>query len=497
MRHAIIALCFVLAACSSTEAESPDAGAGLDAGSAGAPPSDAGSDAESDAGSDAESDAATFVPYVFDQVLIDEAVARDVPSTAGGYSSGGDGYGQNGPTMLFLAIAGRNDESLEATDGTNVRDRAVEHVKAALTPGLHPQLVGGHAAWFDQHVPMAFAIARRTPGMWDQLSTDERRRADLLMEHCLYVANIFCNTNSNDWSLRAMVNVDMHGSNAGSLPNQSASYHAYAIGAYVYFGGASGMNPLLAAYDLSSFRARLQAEGFDDIDDLYADTAIQQLFEGVEQGAGWNPDPLGVRKPLDQINTSSLEGSPAGEEHRYHGYDPVPATPPHIFMRWGNDFTVGAMPLSNVGPDADGDCGGIDFGLAQGTMPHESDGTGMPYELNARGSAGGPHTRSSWHYADRGMHQYMYMLATVAILGYWDGSDAAHQAALDLARRAVEIHRYVGENKWISSAGTPSEICTSNHGDAYGTWSCTHWAQHLMDLMLLSGAPLPYPPVVP
>ena len=421
----------------------------------------------------------------------------EVPSSPGGYASGGSNYGKNGPTMLFLAIAGRNDETLDSSDGTNIRDLAVAHMKAALTPGLHPLLPGGHASWFDQYVPMALAIARRTPGMWTQFSSDETRRADLLMEHCLYVANIFCHTNSTDGSLRAMVNVDMHGSNAGSLPNQSAAYHAFAIGAYVYFGGASGMNPILATYDLNAFRARLQAEGCDDIDALYANTAIQQLFEGVEQGAGWNPDPLGVRKPLDQINTSSLEGSPPGEEHRYHGYDPVPATPPHIFARWGNDFTVGAMPLSNVGPDVNDACGGIDFGLSQGTMPYDGDGKGMPFEFNARGSAGGPHNRSSWHYANRGMHQYMYMLGTVTVLGYWNIGDPMHQAVLDRARRAVEIIRYVGDNKWISSAGTPSEICTSNHGDAYGTWSGTHWAQHMMDVMLFSIVTLPHPPDVP
>lgn len=495
MRHAIVAACLVLAACSSSDAESPDAGPGLDASADAAPPVDAAPPA--DAGADAQPDASTLSPIVFDQALIDEAAAVPVPSTPGAYGGGGTNYGKNGPTMLFLAIAGRNDETLESTDGTNVRDRAVAHMKAALTPGLHPLFPGGHHSWFDQQVPMALGIARRTPGMWSQLSTDERRRADLLMEHCLYVANIFCNTNSTDWSLRAMVNVDMYGSNSGSLPNQSAAYHAYAIGAYAHFGGASGMNPLLAAYDLTAFRARLQAEGFDDIDAFYANTAIQQLFEGVEQGAGWNPDPLGVRKPLDQINTSSLEGSPPGEEHRYHGYDPVPATPPHIFARWGNDFAVGAMPLSNVGPDIDGDCGGIDFGLAEGTMPHEGDGKGMPFEFNARSAAGGPHSRSSWHYAYWGMHQYMYMFATVAILGYWETSDAQHQAVLDRARRAVEIIRYVGEHKWVSSAGPPDEICTSDHGDAYGTWAGSHWAQHMMDVLLSPDVGLPYPPDVP
>jgi hypothetical protein len=294
-----------------------------------------------------------------------------------------------------------------------------------------------------------------------------------------------------------MVNVDMHGRNSGSLPNQSAAYHAFAIGAYVYFGGTSQVNEILAGYDLETFRARLRAEGFDDIDALYSDTSIQQLFEGVNLGSGWNPDPLGVRKPFEEMNTSSLEGSPPGEEHRYHGYDPVPATPPSIFQRWGNDFAVGAMPLSNVGPAADGACEGIDFGLSEGVMPYEGEGKGMPYEFNARGTAGGPHTRSSWDYSKWGMQQYMYMLGTVTILGYWDVDDPAHQAALDRARRAVEIIRYVGEHKWISSAGPPQQICTSDHGDAYSAFSGMHWAQALMDEMLFSDADLPGTPVVP
>lgn len=189
--------------------------------------------------------------------------------------------------------------------------------------------------------------------------------------------------------------------------------------------------------------------------------------------------------------------STPGEEHRYHAYDPVPATPPEIFIRWGNQFAVGAMPLSNVGPDVDGSCGGIDFGLASGTMPYENNGTGMPYEFNARATDHGPPKRTSWDYARQGMQQYMYMLGTVTIMGYWNPTDPKHQDALDVAKRAVEIIRYVGEKKWISNQGPESQKCTSNHGDAYSSFSGMDWGQAMMDAMLFSNADLPWPADVP
>lgn len=438
--------------------------------------------------------------------LLDDAMGLPVPVRAGTYegaASGGGGpnYGKNAAGMLFLTLVGRNDPTRTDTNGDNVSARAVEHLQAALNPTTHPRLTGGHHSWSNMFVPISLGLARHTPSMWSQLSTDEQSRADLLMRQALYSANIFCNTNSEDPNERSRVQVDMKLLPSGSLPNQSASFHAFAIGSYIYFGGTAGMNRELAAYDYQVFQRDLRAVGFDSIADLYNRAELRRMLDGetIEvRGRPQRPDPMGVRKPFLELNTYSLLDTASGEEHPFHSNAvPVPATPPRIFERWGHDFAVGSTPLTNVGPSNSQQCDGSDFGLVMGTMPFDGQpGRGMPYEFNARGGTSGPPSRSSWDYSAWSMQQYMYMFAAVTMAGYWDMSDPRDQEIWARARRAVEIIRYVGENKWLSNAGPTPQVCTSNHGDAYHEFNGMHWAQGLMDTLFSAEFSPPSTPIV-
>lgn len=506
MKHCS-ALVILLCACAATPdvpdvpfdvARPIDGGGNEDAGV-----DDAGGDAEPSDGGDVDAsdggDSGVPVPrapLAVDMALVDDAMGIPVPDEAGSYANSGPFYGRNAPVMLFLTLLAYNDPEREDSAGNSVAERALAHLHAAVSVEVHPLCRGGHASWFDMFVPVALGIARQTPAMWGTFAEDDRTRADLLMRHCLHAANIFCNTNST-LDDRSAVSVDMAVTGSGSLPNQSASFHAYGIGAYLYFGGADGMSAALAAYDVDLFRAELRAVGFEDIAALYDNPMLQRLLAGEAITPRANPDPLGVRKPFLFLNTSSLERSTPGEEHPYGGADPLPATPRGIFQRWGHDFAVGAMPQGNVGPASSGVCEGADMGLAMGTMPYEGEGRGMPYELNARSSGSGPHTRSSWDYAAWGVQQYTFLFAALSITGYWDEEDPLHQAIIERARRATEIWRSIGENKWLSSAGPASQICTTDHGDAYEVFGGNHWAQGLMDTLLFGEHVFVPEPLVP
>ena len=502
----LFVLSLLLGGCAS-ESNDPDAAvdgsvlhdASLDAGDAGTSAdggTDGGFDASvDDAGGDAGLPGVALLDV--DPSLVDDAMEVPIPTEPGSYTDAGYYYGRNSPVMLFLTLLARANPALTNTEGASVAARALAHIRAALTPGLHPLLRGGHHSWQDHHVTLALGVARRTDALWAELNELERSRAMLLMRHALHAANLFCNSNSGTSDERSSLYVDMAVTEAGFLPNQSAAYHSFAIGAYLFFGGFEGTTPLLTRFrdadgnflesQVSAFRAALAAEGFTDIAEFYDNPDLQTLLRGEALHERANPDPLGVAKPLLTINTRSLENSPTGLEHVGGTTLPVPATPNAIFRRWGHDFAVGAQPKSNVGPAASGlvcDDGRTEFGLADGTMPHEDATEGMPYELNARSAPDGLHTRSSWHYSVWGMQQYMYLLATVASLGYLDLDDPADQEMWERAAVAVEIIRYVGEHKWFSTAGPSDEICTSDHGDAYGFWSGLHWAQGLMDATL-------------
>lgn len=429
--------------------------------------------------------------------LIDDAMGIPVPDQPGSYASDGGGYyGRNGPVMLFLTLLAHDDPTREDSGGNSVAERARDHIRAAITPGLHPLLTGGHRSWFDLQVPMALGVARHTPEIWDELEDAEREVATVLMRHALHAANLFCNTNS-ELGDKSNVFVDMAVTESGSLPNQSASFHAFAIGAYLYFGGTEGMNAELSAYDSASFHALLLEWDLLDIAALYENPDLVDLLDGIAVSDRAQPDPLGVQKPFLQLNTLSLEASEPGEEHPYGGAEPIATTPDNVFRRWGHDFAVGAMPRGNVGPSLDNSCGGIDFGLSSGEMPFEgTPGAGMPYELNARSSTSGPHTRSSWDYSSWAMQQYVYMFGTLAITGYL--SDVEDDELWARADRAVTIFRTVGEQKWISSVGPAPEVCTDEHGDAYVLFPGLHWAQGLMDATLFDESWDPPPePLVP
>jgi hypothetical protein len=438
----------------------------------------------------------------FSQELIDNAMAIPIVTSSEDFLPGGTYYGRLANCMTFLAIVAHDDPTATSSSGFLVRDRVVAHVRVTATAAGTPRLRGGHASWYDYSVPLAWAIVRRSPPMWSQLTNAERAHLDLVMEHVLHVGAIFCQPNSLDSSMRATVQVDMGGNNAGSVPNQSASFHAFLLAAFIYFGGVDAMDDILAAYDVTTFKSRLLDAGLTTIHGFYADTRIAKLLNGVDQtetlGPGWRVDPLGVRKTIAELNTSSLIDSLVGEEHPYHPYDPVLTTPNNILWRWGHEFFAGCQPRSNVGPDVDGACDGTVFGLVddegelRAVIPYEFDGVGMPYEFNARGSVGGPHTRSSWDYAKWGFTFYTYMYSVTAMLGYYDlDASVQDQAQYDQLRKTAEIMRFIGEHKWRSSEGPRSHICTWNHPDGYDEFAGNHWGQGMLDSIVFSGAPLP------
>lgn len=435
-------------------------------------------------------------PLPIDMALVDDAMTIPVPYQAGSYAGAGNYYGRNAAVMLFLTLLAHDDPTKIDSSGVSVMARALQHLQAAVSVETHPLCRGGHVSWFDMFVPIALGIARQTPAMWDTFTNAARTRADLLMRHCLHTANIFINTNSanND---RSGVFVDMHLLGSGSLPNQSASFHAYGIGAYLYFGGEAGMTAALASYNVDSFRTQLRNVGFEDIAQIYDNPTLQRLLEGETISPRVSPDPLGVRKPLRFLNTLSLDDSLPGTEHPYNKSYPIAATPTGIFQRWGHEFTVGAMPRGNVGPSLKRECGGVDFGLAKGTMPYENSGKGMPYEFNARSSASGAPTRTAWDYANWSMQQYAYLFSALSITGYWDTTNPQHQEIVERARRAIEIWRYVGENKWLSNLGPASQICTTAHGDAYGVFGGSHWAHGMIDALFTEPGYFTYAPLVP
>lgn len=329
--------------------------------------------------------------FSFSQEMIDDAMSIPLPLNGESFVSGGGRfYGRQAACILYLALVAHQDPASTDSKGSLLIDRVVDHLKVTATAEGTPRFTGGHAAWFDSQLPLAWAVVRRTPAMWKRISQAERDHLNLVMEHVLYTAAIFCQPNSTRGGKISSVRVDMLGRAAGSLPNQSAPWHSYMTAACIYWGSVPEMDKILRRYDVKYFKKRLEAAGLNHILAYYEDKRIVNLLEGVDQvdtlGGGWSVDPLGVRKTIAQFNTSSLTGSTPGREHPYRRYDPVDTTPQNLVYRWGHEFYAGAQPRSNVGPGSKGQCNGSDFGLVddqgklRATIPYEFEGTGMPYE---------------------------------------------------------------------------------------------------------------------
>lgn len=161
-----------------------------------------------------------------------------------------------------------------------------------------PESLGGIGGW-THHVPAhALLLAKRTPAVWQQLSPDERARADLLMEALAFAAH-FCLDDDNDYYLR----LDGWSLNHKSWnPNIAEGYADAIVAAALYFG-AGDLNARFQNFDFDKFIARLDAANFQNIKrgwtwtpaikDLMmrggsiAVPADQQLAQGVvSSGAG-------------------------------------------------------------------------------------------------------------------------------------------------------------------------------------------------------------------
>ena len=123
-----------------------------------------------------------------------------------------------------------------------------------------PEAQGGIGGW-THHVPAhALLLAKRTPAVWNQLSADERARADLLMQSLALAAH-FCLDDDNDYYLLLDGYSLFHKS---WNPNHVEGYVGVIISASLYFG-PDKLNKFFRDFDFDTFAARLKAANFQNI----------------------------------------------------------------------------------------------------------------------------------------------------------------------------------------------------------------------------------------
>jgi hypothetical protein len=180
-----------------------------------------------------------------------------------------------------------------------------------------PEAQGGIGGW-SHHVPAhALLLAKRTPAVWNQLSADERARADLLMQ-ALALAAHFCLDDDNDYYLLLDGFSLFHKS---WNPNHVEGYVGAIISASLYFG-ADELDAFFLQFDFDRFIARLEAANFLNIKNCWTwNPAIRDLMMNGGSIAVPENQVLAqgvVTRGAGVLNTFSLNGDTLHEPWELH-----------------------------------------------------------------------------------------------------------------------------------------------------------------------------------
>lgn len=211
--------------------------------------------------------AAMASPPKVDESLLREAVALPAPKWA---FVEGKLSAEMKPTfaLQFLAVATHESPGF-AVDGKTLAAHLADKLRFFLVsprsdspqmPTREPYAQGGIGGWTHNVAAQCLLVAQRTPEVWQLLSEDERRRADLLM-HALAVAAHYSLDDDNDYYVLLDGKSHYHRS---WNPNHVSGQVGIIIAASLYFGPAE-LNAFFQQFDFDRFVAELDAANFQNI----------------------------------------------------------------------------------------------------------------------------------------------------------------------------------------------------------------------------------------
>ncbi|GAB4461636.1 MAG: hypothetical protein OHK0029_27210 [Armatimonadaceae bacterium] len=196
---------------------------------------------------------------------VDAAIA--IPLTRYNRNSKGGAHTNrawDGGAPAFLAFA-----ALKGV--TKADDRLLEQIRYTLTGGNDISGNGGYPAQHERHATAMFALVRRTPRIWNQLTADEKKRADLLMTGAL-VGSAFTTSDSNPYVLAKTQQYALDGDsnlNRGWNPNFREGMLGMLVIAPVYFGSTKRVGEVLNTFNHAAFVRELKAHGLTNLHETF------------------------------------------------------------------------------------------------------------------------------------------------------------------------------------------------------------------------------------
>jgi hypothetical protein len=162
----------------------------------------------------------------------------------------------DGAPVVLAAAAYAGDTSVDA--------RLLAQMREFLTGGKDPFGTGAYSANDERNATAMYAIAKKTPRIWAQVTPAEVHKIDLIMEATLvadvYLTSDKTNTGTQLHSLDGGTNFDR-----GWNPNYREGMIGAVLVSTEYFGGQQNTEALLGAYDHAAFSAELQADGLTNL----------------------------------------------------------------------------------------------------------------------------------------------------------------------------------------------------------------------------------------
>ena len=162
----------------------------------------------------------------------------------------------DGAPVMLAAASFTGDTSADA--------RLLQQMRLLLGGSNDPFGTGGYSANDERNATAMYAIAKRTPRIWSQLTSTEVHEIDLIMEATL-VADVYATADKTNVSGPPVTFDGSTNSNRDWNPN----YREGMIGAVIvgteYFGGQVPTEAILAAYDHAAFTTELQKSGLANL----------------------------------------------------------------------------------------------------------------------------------------------------------------------------------------------------------------------------------------
>ena len=355
-------------------------------------------------------------------------------SFSGGAYTNGAYFGGASVTLAVASFAGT----------TSSDARLLQQIRTSITGGNEPCANGGYPAQHERHVTGMFAIAKQTPRIWNQLTTAEKAKIDLVMK-AAFVASAFTTADSNpyilagtqQYSLDADSNLDRNWN-----PNYREGMLGGVLVGMVYFGGPTAAAAVLDSYNHTQFVAELNANGLSNAHLTF----------------NWK-----VANPSSTAPTGTMIQNGI-KNYRSHG------SSLSNYMAIYNDLvrdTYGKNVHAGINNGAGiNGAGKIVSGAA--TLPNPG-AMGMLQEFDS-GDSGG--ARSSLIYAYDGFRPHQTNLLVLIIGGYWQKGSADSNAAFTRLNIGNTDLWYKLEKGYISyakgaSQGTQNMTFAGERGFTY------------------------------